>query len=51
MKIDNGSDPDKMEVDEGEDTKKKNKMRFLYQFEPGVTLSSFGVHVAEIAGI
>ena len=26
-------------------------MKFLYQFVPGVTLSSFGVGVAEMAGM
>ena len=28
-----------------------NKIRFLYKFSPGISLSSFGVRVAEMAGI
>ena len=28
-----------------------NQIRFLYKFSPGVTLCSFGIHVAQIAGL
>jgi DNA mismatch repair ATPase MutS len=30
---------------------KTRKVNFLYKFAPGVTLSSFGIAVAEMAGI
>lgn len=38
-------------IDDGEDTKGKKEIEFLYKFAPGVAESSFGIMVAEKAGL
>ena len=54
MLIDQGCDEIKPEENENGELVQVNrngKVRFLYKFMPGISLSSFGVSVAEMAGI